>query len=58
MINDTAVKASLRSAGKVNVAAVAQHFGGGGHIKAAGCRLEGTLEEVTAQVIQQVKESL
>ncbi|MDN4616505.1 bifunctional oligoribonuclease/PAP phosphatase NrnA [Paenibacillus sp. PsM32] len=58
VIDDHAVKASLRSAGKVNVAAVAQHFGGGGHIKAAGCRLEGTLEEVTAQVIQQVKESL
>ncbi len=42
---DGAVKASLRSAGKANVAAIAQAFGGGGHVRAAGCRLEGSLSD-------------
>ncbi|WP_458119132.1 DHH family phosphoesterase [Paenibacillus sp. Z6-24] len=58
VINDNAVKASMRSAGKVDVAAIAQQFDGGGHIKAAGCRLEGSLNEVIEKVVQRVKESL
>ncbi|WP_046215403.1 DHH family phosphoesterase [Paenibacillus wulumuqiensis] len=58
VINANAVKASMRSAGKVDVAAIAQHFDGGGHIKAAGCRLEGSLNEVIEKVVQRVKESL
>lgn len=35
-------KVSLRSNGKVNVAAVASYFGGGGHVRAAGCTMKGT----------------
>ncbi|MEW4369283.1 DHH family phosphoesterase [Paenibacillus kandeliae] len=58
VIDDHAVKASLRSAGRIDVAAVAQHFGGGGHIKAAGCRLEGSLEQVKQQVVSYIKELL
>lgn len=58
VIDDQAVKASLRSAGRIDVAAVAQHFGGGGHIKAAGCRLEGSLEQVKQQVVSYIKELL
>ncbi len=58
VIDDNAVKASLRSAGRIDVAAVAQHFGGGGHIKAAGCRLEGSLEQVKQQVVSYIKELL
>ncbi|GGH59751.1 DHH family phosphoesterase [Paenibacillus silvae] len=54
VINDNAVKASMRSAGKVDVAALAQTFGGGGHVLAAGCRLEGKLEEVVEKVLKQV----
>lgn len=45
---------SLRSAGKVDVAALAQTFGGGGHVLAAGCRVEGELEEIVAKVLKQV----
>lgn len=37
-------KVSMRSNGKVDVAAVAANFGGGGHVRAAGCSLCGTPE--------------
>jgi phosphoesterase RecJ-like protein len=36
---------SLRSKGAVDVAGVAEQFGGGGHRSASGCTLEGTLKE-------------
>ena len=39
-------KISYRSKGKVNVAAVAAEYGGGGHRNAAGCVMEGELSEV------------
>lgn len=55
---DGAVKASLRSAGKVNVAAIAQSFGGGGHVRAAGCRLEEQLQEAMAKLIDAVRKAL
>lgn len=38
-------KVSMRSNGKVDVAAVASYFGGGGHIRAAGCTLCGTYHD-------------
>ncbi len=43
---------SLRSKGKNNVAKVAETFGGGGHRNAAGCRIEGSLEDVKRRVIE------
>ncbi|MNZ96379.1 Bifunctional oligoribonuclease and PAP phosphatase NrnA [compost metagenome] len=58
VINENAVKVSLRSAGKVDVARVAQSFGGGGHIRAAGARIEGTLDEIVLRVLEQVKAQL
>ncbi|MHA0856011.1 DHH family phosphoesterase [Paenibacillus sp. CMAA1364] len=58
VIDDTAVKVSLRSSGKVDVAALAQQFGGGGHMRAAGCRIEGTLDEIVPNVLEQVRQLL
>lgn len=43
-------KASFRSAGRVNVNAVARTFGGGGHILAAGCMFFGDLEEIYEKI--------
>ena len=40
---DRSLRLSLRSKGKVNVAAIAERLGGGGHGNAAGCTLEGPL---------------
>lgn len=45
------VKVSLRSRGAVDVAVLAQRFGGGGHVKAAGASLEGALGDVQAMVL-------
>ena len=36
-------KLSLRSADRVNVAEIAALYGGGGHIRAAGCTIDGTV---------------
>ena len=44
-------RTSLRSKGDVNVARVAEKFGGGGHRNAAGCTLKGDLEEVEREII-------
>ena len=39
-------KVSLRSTEKVDVAAIASYFGGGGHARAAGCTMLGTAYDV------------
>ncbi len=51
-------KVSLRSKGSVNVAKIAEGFGGGGHTRAAGCSLEGSIMDVKAKVISAIKEGL
>lgn len=50
-------KVSFRSKGKVNVAAFSAALGGGHH-NAAGCTVEGTLDDVKATVYRIVEESL
>ena len=52
------VKISLRSNDRVDVAALAGRFGGGGHIRAAGATICGTLENAMAQVLQALEEVL
>jgi bifunctional oligoribonuclease and PAP phosphatase NrnA len=43
---------SLRSVGNVDVATFAKAYGGGGHTKAAGLSLSGSLAEVQETVLQ------
>jgi phosphoesterase RecJ-like protein len=45
------IRVSLRSKGQVDVAKFAQTFGGGGHARAAGLKVNGTLDEVRKQVV-------
>ena len=52
---DGEIRVSLRSRGHVNVAAVAEEFGGGGHVPAAGCSLGGPIEDAVRQVIAAVE---
>src|SRR5216683_2411945 len=52
------VKVSLRSLGDVDVAQLAQRFGGGGHRKAAGASLEGSLAEAQGRVLAAAREYL
>ena len=39
-------KVSMRANEKMDVSAIAQHFGGGGHVKAAGCTMHGTYYDI------------
>jgi len=48
-------KVSFRSKGKISVAKVAETFDGGGHFRAAGCKIKGSFEEVKSQVIDVVR---
>jgi bifunctional oligoribonuclease and PAP phosphatase NrnA len=52
------VKVSLRSVGDVDVAAFAKNYGGGGHTKAAGLSLVGSLAEVQSTVLTAAREYL
>lgn len=52
---DNDIRVSLRSVPGVNVLQVAEHFGGGGHVRAAGARLRGTIDEAEAQVLEVVR---
>jgi phosphoesterase RecJ-like protein len=45
------IRVSLRSKGQVDVAKFAEQFGGGGHARAAGLKLEATLQEAHDQVV-------
>jgi len=50
-------KLSLRAKSKgISVNKVAGVFGGGGHPAAAGCTIEGTLDEVEAKIVKTLKE--
>jgi bifunctional oligoribonuclease and PAP phosphatase NrnA len=52
---DGKVRVSMRSKSeKVDVCAICQKFGGGGHTLAAGARVRGTLSEVEQQVLEAV----
>lgn len=52
-------KVSMRSNGLVNVSKIASFFGGGGHIKAAGCTMKGRYHDVinnlTAHIANQLE---
>ena len=50
------VKVSFRSVGDVDVNVFARRFGGGGHAKASGALVAGTLEEVRDMVVEAAKE--
>ncbi|TFG39022.1 MAG: bifunctional oligoribonuclease/PAP phosphatase NrnA, partial [Candidatus Aminicenantes bacterium] len=55
---DGVVRVSLRSRGDVNVRAVAETFGGGGHVNAAGCAIQGELSQVEQEVAVAVAAAL
>ncbi len=51
-------RTSLRSKGDVNVAKVAEQFGGGGHRNAAGCTLKGDLEEIEQKLVPLLQDAV
>jgi phosphoesterase RecJ-like protein len=52
------VKVSFRSRSRVDVAKVAETFGGGGHRLASGATVDATLPEARARVLQAVNAAL
>lgn len=46
------IKISLRSVGDVDVAAFARPFGGGGHMKAAGISVDGTMADAQEKILR------
>jgi phosphoesterase RecJ-like protein len=54
---DGKVRVSMRSKNeKVNVCAICEKFGGGGHVLAAGARVRGSLAEVEKKILEEVRD--
>jgi len=52
------VKISFRSSGNIDVNALARQFDGGGHAKASGALVHGSLKEVESRVLQAARDML
>lgn len=51
-------RVSLRSKGDINVARIAEKFGGGGHRNAAGCTLRGDWDEAERSLVSQLLDAV
>ena len=51
-------KVSMRSGGEVDVSKIAQYFGGGGHVRAAGCSINGTVYDVINNLSLQIEKQM
>ncbi len=51
-------KVSMRAKDTVDVSSIAAVFGGGGHVKAAGCTVKGNPMEIVKEISQMVKEQI
>lgn len=52
------IRVSFRSKGKLDVSKFAEHFGGGGHARAAGAKMQGTVDEVREKVVAALVEEM
>jgi len=57
-LSPTAYKVGFRSKGAVDVSRLAEGFGGGGHHNAAGCVVEGPIEDVREKVFAHLRKAL
>ncbi|MFA5659100.1 MAG: DHHA1 domain-containing protein, partial [Oscillospiraceae bacterium] len=48
---DELFKVSVRTTDEIDASAICAEFGGGGHVRAAGCELKGTLAETKSQLL-------
>lgn len=51
-------KVSMRSNGIVDVSKVGAYFGGGGHVRAAGCTMQGTMHDVLNNLTKHIEKQL
>jgi len=52
------VRVSVRSSGRLDAAELARSFGGGGHVRAAGCTLDGPMARAQALVLGEARRRL
>lgn len=52
------VKVGFRSRSRIDVAQIAKSVGGGGHARAAGCTIEGNMEEIEQTILSKINEAL
>jgi phosphoesterase RecJ-like protein len=52
---DHSIRLSMRSKGQINVATLAERFGGGGHETASGCALPGPLPRALDQILAEMR---
>ncbi|MEJ7847012.1 MAG: bifunctional oligoribonuclease/PAP phosphatase NrnA [Pyrinomonadaceae bacterium] len=57
-VGDDKFRVSLRSKGNINVARVAEKFGGGGHNNAAGLRVEGDWDAKEKEIVEAVSKAV
>ncbi|MEP7270542.1 MAG: bifunctional oligoribonuclease/PAP phosphatase NrnA [Acidobacteriota bacterium] len=57
-VSSSTFRISLRSKNRVNVARVAESFGGGGHCNAAGFTISADFDELSKAVIERLKEAV
>lgn len=55
-LDDGRIRVGFRSRERVDVSALAQEFGGGGHARASGCTLAGDLADVERRVVERAAE--
>lgn len=53
--NEDVYKVSLRSEDKINVSDICLLFGGGGHARAAGALVQGTVDQVKEKLMREIK---
>lgn len=51
-------KVSLRSKSKVDVSVIAAYFGGGGHVRAAGCTMQGSFYDVVNNLTEHIEKQM
>lgn len=54
-IGNLEYRVSLRSCKYVDVSKIAAYFGGGGHVRAAGCNINGTFHDVVNNISKQIE---
>jgi len=57
-VGENAYRVSLRSKGDIDVAKVAERWGGGGHRNAAGLRIEGDWDEAEQELVDAVRDAV
>ena len=57
-LGDGVWKFSLRTGERVNATEVCRLLGGGGHVRAAGCTLEGSDEQAAAQMLEAIRRTV